>query len=68
MGSEAAEISLKAIGKQDTHLLSKDLEKSNFKSSHEPHTPFYMKQRVKTIQNVNDEANWPWGKTVKGSI
>ena len=39
MGSEAAEISLKAIGKQDTHLLSKDLEKSNFKNSHEPHTP-----------------------------
>jgi len=65
MGSEAAEISLKAIGKQDTHLLSKDSEKSNFKNSHEPHTPFYMKQRVKTIQNVNDEANWPWGKTVK---
>jgi hypothetical protein len=65
MGSEAAKISLKAIGKQDTHLLSKDLENSFFKNSHEPHSPFYIKQRVKTIRNVENETNWPWGKKIK---
>jgi hypothetical protein len=65
MGSEIAEISLKAIGKQDTHLLSKDLNSSFFKSSYKQHSPFYTKQRVKTIQNTENESNWPWGKKIK---
>jgi hypothetical protein len=65
MGSEAAQISLKAIGKQDTHLLSKDLEKSFFTNSYVPHSPFYMKQRVKTIYNVENQIDWPWGTKLK---
>ena len=63
--SEAAEISLKAIGKQDTHFLSKDLENSFFKDSYERHSHFYMKQKVKTVKNDRDETNWPCGRKVK---
>lgn len=65
MGSDVAEISLKAIGKQDTHLLSKDLDHSFFRNSYKQHTPFYIKQRIKTIQNTENETNWPWGKKIK---
>lgn len=63
--SEAAEISLKAIGKQDTHFLSKDLENSFFKDSYAQHSHFYMKQKVKTVKNDRGEPNWPWGRKVK---
>lgn len=65
MGSEVSEISLKAIGKQDTHLLSKDLDNSFFKNSYKQHSPFCTKQKVKTIQNTENESNWPWGKKIK---
>lgn len=65
MSSEIAEISLKAIGKQDTHLLSKNLDNSFFKNSYKQHSPFYIKQSVKTIQNTENESNWPWGKKIK---
>ena len=65
MGSEVSEISLKAIGKQDTHLLSKDLGNSFFKNSYKQHSPFCTKQKVKTIQNTENESNWPWGKKIK---
>jgi hypothetical protein len=37
---EAAKISLKAIGKQDTHLLSKDPEESFFNYETKRHSDF----------------------------
>jgi hypothetical protein len=63
---EAAKISLKAIGKQDTHLLSKDPEDSLFNPSYQQHSELRKYHRSRTIAkpgNVN--ASWPFGETIK---
>jgi hypothetical protein len=62
---EAAKISLKAIGKQDTHLLSKDPEDSFFKYNPKTHSEFRKYHRVRNVINDGNIANWPFGQTVK---
>ncbi len=62
---EAAKISLKAIGKQDTHLLSKDPEESLFKyNDHMRHAEFRKYHNVHTV-NAEVSASWPFGETVR---
>lgn len=62
---EAAKISLKAIGKQDTHLLSKDPNDSLFKyNGHERHSKFRKYHNVHTVtQGI--AATWPFGEIVR---
>src|SRR6056300_529963 len=63
---EAAKISLKAIGKQDTHLLSKDPEDTFFNSNNElRHSEFRKYHRSRNVVNPGQVANWPFGQTVK---
>jgi hypothetical protein len=66
---EAAKISLKAIGKQDTHLLSKDPEESFFNYKEDKrHSEFRKYHRSRVIVNPRpDEVgdNWPFGQTIK---
>jgi hypothetical protein len=62
---EAAKISLKAIGMQDTHLLSKDPEDSLFKYELNQYSNFTKLHRSKTVTKMDVDANWPFGKTVK---
>jgi hypothetical protein len=63
---EAAKISLKAIGKQDSYLLSKDPDESffNYKSD-KVHSNFRKYQRSKNVINNGTIANWPFGQTIK---
>ena len=61
---EAAKISLKAIGKQDTHLLSKDPEDSLFNYNPKQHSNFVKYYKVRNISE-KDVPNWPFGKTIK---
>ena len=63
--SEAAEISLKLLESKTRTFFPKTLRTHFFKDSYERHSHFYMKQKVKTVKNVRDETNWPWGKKVK---
>src|SRR6056300_1737058 len=67
---EAAKISLKAIGKQDTYLLSDDPEESFFNyTTDRRHSDFRKYQRIK---NVNIPGNAvptrPIGQTIKGEF
>ena len=63
---EAAKISLKAIGKQDTHLLSKDPEDSFFNDySVRRHSDFRKYHRSRNIVNPGQQLNWPFGQTIK---
>jgi len=62
---EAAKISLKAIGKQDTYLLSNDPEESFFKDRSERHSEFRKYHRTRTITNTGSVPNWPFGQTIK---
>ena len=64
---EAAKISLKAIGKQDTHLLSKDPDESFFNyTTDRNHSDFRKYHRNKNIVKPgNAEASWPFNKTIK---
>ena len=63
---EAAKISLKAIGKQDTYLLSKDPEESFFNYSVKRHSDFRKYHRSKhVIKPGNVAAGWPFGETIK---
>ena len=49
---EAAKISLKAIGKQDTHLLSKDPEESFFNyTNNRAHSEFRKYHRTRNVVN-----------------
>ena len=64
---EAAKISLKAIGKQDTYLLSDDPEESFFNyTTDRRHSDFRKYHRSR---NVNKPGNavptWPFGQTIK---
>ena len=64
---EAAKISLKAIGKQDTFLLSKDPDESFFNyTTDRNHSNFrkYHRNRV-VVKPGNAEASWPFNKTIK---
>lgn len=61
--SEASSISLKAIGKQDTYLISKEtpfLPKSDFK-----HSNFVKYHRDRNIVNPGKSSGWPFGQTLK---
>ena len=50
---EAAKISLKAIGKQDTHLLSKDPEDSFFNYKNDKiHSDFRKYHRSRNVVNL----------------
>jgi hypothetical protein len=63
---EAAKISLKAIGKQDTHLLSKDPEDSFFNDDGmRRHSNFRKYHRSRTVVNDSTLPNWPFGQSVK---
>ena len=62
---EAAKISLKAIGKQDTQLLSKDPEDSLFNYNLKQYSNFTKLHRCKTVTKMDTDTNWPFGKTVK---
>jgi hypothetical protein len=62
---EAANISLKAIGMQDTHLLSKDPEDSLFHyNDHPRHSEFRKYHNVYTVPS-GVEDTWPFGQTVR---
>jgi hypothetical protein len=64
---EAAKISLKAIGKQDTHLLSDDPEESFFNyTNNRAHSDFRKYHRSRNvIKPGNAVAGWPFNKTIK---
>ena len=62
---EAANISLKAIGKQDTHLLSKDPEDSFFHPKVEQHSEFRKYHNRHTVSNPSQKSWWPFGETIK---
>ncbi len=62
---EAAKISLKAIGKQDLHLLSKDPEESFFNYKTERHSEFRKYHRVRNIINNGAITGWPFAQTIK---
>ena len=63
---EAAKISLKAIGKQDTYLLSKDPEDSFFNDKDmTQHSEFRKYHRSRNIINPGGVPNWPFGQTIK---
>ena len=64
---EAAKISLKAIGKQDTHLPSDDPEESFFNNTNNrAHSDFRKYHRSRNvIQPGNAAPGWPFNKTIK---
>ena len=63
---EAAKISLKAIGKQDTYLLSKNPDESFFNyTANKRHSDFRKYHRSKNIVNPGTIGNWPFGQTIK---
>jgi hypothetical protein len=64
---EAAKISLKAIGKQDTYLLSKDPDESFFNyTTDRRHSDFRKYHRSKNVVKPgNAAASWPFDKTIK---
>jgi len=63
---EAAKISLKAIGKQDTHLLSKDPEDSFFNYKNDKiHSDFIKYHRSRKVINPGAISGWPFGQTIK---
>ena len=64
---EAAKISLKAIGKQDKYLLSKDPDKSFFNyTTDKRHSDFRKYHRNKNIVRPgNATVGWPFGQTLK---
>ena len=63
---EAAKISLKAIGKQDTYLLCKDPAESFFNpNTKRRHSDFRKYHRSRTILNPGQVPKWPFGQTIK---
>jgi hypothetical protein len=62
---EAAKISLKAIGKQDTHLLSRDPEESFFNyNNNTRHSAFRKYHKIHTVSS-GVSPSWPFGETVR---
>jgi hypothetical protein len=63
---EAAKISLKAIGKQDTYLLCKNPAESFFNpNTTKRHSNFRKYHRSKNVINTGQIPNWPFGQTIK---
>ena len=62
---EAAKISLKAIGKQDTHLLSKDPDESFFNYDSQRHSEFRKYHRSRKVINNGTIPGWPFAQTIK---
>ena len=62
---EAARLSLKALGKQDTYLLSEDPEDSLFNYKPKRHSNFRKYHRSRVISNDGTSTSWPFGKTLK---
>ena len=63
---EAAKLSLKAFGKQDTYLLSKDPEKTFFDYQDvKRHSEFRKFHKTKNVLNPGRVAGWPFNQTVK---
>ena len=63
---EAANLSLKAFGKQDTYLLSKDPEKTFFNYQDvKKHSEFRKFHKTKNVLNPGRAAGWPFNQTVK---
>ena len=66
MGSEAARLHLKAMGKQDTYLLSKDPEQTFFNYQKiKQHSEFRKFHRSKNVLNPGQIVGWPFSQTVK---
>jgi hypothetical protein len=63
--SEASKIALSAIGKQDTHLLSKNPKNTLFNLNWKQHSDFRQYHKTRTVDNQNSEPWWPFGHTVK---
>jgi hypothetical protein len=64
---EAAKISLKAIGKQDSYLLSDNPDESFFNYTIDKrHSNFRKYHRNRSIIKPGDATpNWPFNKTIK---
>jgi len=62
---EAAKISLKAIGKQDTHLLSKDPEDSLFYHNNSMRHSVFRKYHNVHKVSAGVEPTWPFGTSVR---
>jgi hypothetical protein len=64
---EAAKISLKAIGKQDTYLLSNDPDESFFNYNNDKvHSNFRKYHRNRNIVKPgNADASWPFNRSIK---
>jgi len=62
---EAAKISLKAIGKQDNHLLSNDLEDSLFNFKWKRHSNFRKYLNVHKVSANSRITSWPFGEIIK---
>ncbi len=64
---EAAKISLKAIGKQDTYLLSKDPDESFFNyTTDRRHSDFRKYHRSRNVVKPgNAKPSWPFNETIK---
>ena len=63
---EAAKISLNAIGKQDTHLLSNDPDESffNYKAP-QRHSEFRKYHRNRNVINPGQVPKWPFAQSLK---
>ena len=66
--SEAANIALNAIGMQDTHLLSKDPEKSFFNTSYKQPSEFRKYHNVHDVIEDGNIPTWPFGETVRVTL
>ena len=62
---EASRIALKAIGKQDTHLLSKEPNDTFFHCNRKRHSEFRKYHRVHNIVNNGNTPGWPFSQTIK---
>ena len=62
---EAAKICLKAIGMQDTHLLSKDPEDSLFKYRLDQFSNFMKIHKSRVVTKPATSTSWPFGEVIK---
>lgn len=62
---EASGISLKAIGKQDTYLLSDKDDDLPFLPKSKRHSEFIKYHRVRNVTNPGQNNNWPFGNKIK---
>lgn len=64
--SAAAKLQLKAFGKQDTYLVSKDPDRSNFNYENiTTHSEFRKYHRTRDVLNPGRAAGWPFNQVVK---